>query len=118
MTNECGKSASVIVAVKPTNEAGQPAAEPVKRRAETKGNADQQNTRRAQDRESVAVWQVRWAAYEKSQGKGRRNGSPRSSTISALVCSGWRFTRSSVTRRPVWMGRHGRTTRQTSSASL
>jgi len=54
MTNECGKSASVIVAVKPTNEAGQLAAEPVKRRAETKGNADQQNTRRAQDRESVA----------------------------------------------------------------
>jgi RNA-directed DNA polymerase len=54
MMNECGKSASVIVAVKPTNEAGQPAAEPVERRAETKGNVDQQNTRRAQDRESVA----------------------------------------------------------------
>src|SRR5450830_31676 len=54
MMNECGKSASVIVARKPTNEAGQPAAEPVERRAETKGNADQQNTRRAQDRESVA----------------------------------------------------------------
>src|SRR3990170_4812831 len=52
--NECGKSAFAIVAVKPTNKAGQPAAEPVEQRAETKGNVDQQNTRRAQDRESVA----------------------------------------------------------------
>ena len=54
MMNECGKSASAIVATKPTNKAGRPAAEPVERRAGTKGNADQQNTRRAQDRESVA----------------------------------------------------------------
>ena len=54
MMNECGKSAFAIVAVKPTNKAGQPAAEPVEQRAETKGNVDQQNTRRAQDRESVA----------------------------------------------------------------
>ena len=50
-----GKSASAIVAVKPTNNAGRPAAEPVERRAETKGNADQQSTRRAQDRESVTL---------------------------------------------------------------
>jgi len=41
--------------VKPTNNAGRPAAEPVERRAETKGNADQQSTRRAQDRESVTL---------------------------------------------------------------
>src|SRR5215471_10978349 len=29
----------------------------------------------------------RWNAYGKSQGKGRRRGSPRSSTISAPTCS-------------------------------
>ena len=41
------KSDSAIVAVKPTNKAGQPAAEPVEPRAGTKGNASQQSTRRA-----------------------------------------------------------------------
>ena len=45
-----GKSDSAIVAGKPTNKAGQPAAEPVEQRAEAKGNANQQSTRRAQDR--------------------------------------------------------------------
>ena len=40
------KSRSAIVAVKPTNKAERTAAEPVERRAETKGNADQQRTRR------------------------------------------------------------------------
>ena len=48
------KSDSAIVAVKPTNKAGQPAAEAVERRAGTKGNADQQSTRRTQFRESVS----------------------------------------------------------------
>lgn len=48
------KSDSAIVARKPTNNAGRPAAEPVERRAGTKGNAGQQSTRRAQDRESVS----------------------------------------------------------------
>ena|SRR5713226_4931640 len=47
------KSDSVIVAVKPTNKAEQSAAEPVEPRAETKGNAGQQNTCRAQYRVSV-----------------------------------------------------------------
>ena len=55
MMHERGKSASAIVAAKPTNKAGRPAAEPVERRAGTKGNADQQSTRRAQDRESVSI---------------------------------------------------------------
>ena len=55
MMHERGKSASAIVVTKPTNKAGQPAAEPVERRAETKGNAGQQSTRRAQDRESVST---------------------------------------------------------------
>ena len=48
------KSDPVIVARKPTNKAGQPAAESVERRAEAEGNASQQSTRRAQDRESVS----------------------------------------------------------------
>ena len=49
-----GKSDSVIVAEKPTNKAGRPAAEWVERRAGAEGNAVQQSTRRAQDRESVS----------------------------------------------------------------
>ena len=58
------KSRSAIVAVKPTNNAersvaeqsaAEPiAAEPVERRAETKGNVDQQSTRRTQRRISVS----------------------------------------------------------------
>src|SRR5262249_54097750 len=42
------KSGSAIVAGKPTNKAERSAAELVERRAETKGNAGQQRTRRAQ----------------------------------------------------------------------
>ena len=49
-----GKSDSAIVARKPTNKAGQPAAEPVERRAGAEGNAGQQSTCRAQNRESVS----------------------------------------------------------------
>ena len=48
------KSRSAIVAVKPTNKAERTAAEPVERRAETKGKADQQRTRRTQRRISVS----------------------------------------------------------------
>ena len=48
------KSDPAIVAVKPTNKAERSAAEPVERRAETKGNADQQRTRRTQRRISVS----------------------------------------------------------------
>ena len=44
------KSRSAIVAVKPTNKAERSAAESVERRAETKGNVDQQRTRRTQRR--------------------------------------------------------------------
>jgi RNA-directed DNA polymerase len=64
MMHGSGKSDSAIVATKPTNKAGQPDAEPVERRAETKGNASQQSTRRAQDRESVsqALERIRQAA--------------------------------------------------------
>src|SRR5258707_11682131 len=48
------KSRSAIVAVKPTNKAEPTAAESVERRAETKGNVDQQRTRRTQRRISVS----------------------------------------------------------------
>ena len=49
-----GESDSAIVAGKPTNKAERSVAEPVEPRTGTKGNADQQSTRRAQDRESVS----------------------------------------------------------------
>ncbi len=49
-----GESDSAIVAMKPTNKAERSAAEPVEPRAETKGNADQQSTYRAQNRISVS----------------------------------------------------------------
>jgi RNA-directed DNA polymerase len=61
------KSDPAIVATKPTNKAGQPAAEPVERRAGAEGNADQRRTRRAQDRVSVsqALGRVRRAARQR-----------------------------------------------------
>ena len=73
------KSDSVIVAMKPTNKAEQPAAEQaaVERtvaesgepRTETKGNADQQSTCRAQNRISVthALERIRKVAREKKK---------------------------------------------------
>jgi RNA-directed DNA polymerase len=76
------KSDLAIVAVKPANKAKEPsaegsagayAAEPVERRARTKGNAGQQSTCRAQNRISVsqalerirpfAVTHPRWEPY-------------------------------------------------------
>src|SRR3954453_8345237 len=48
------KSDSAIVATKPANNDGQPSAELVERRAGAEGNAGQDRTHRAQDRESVS----------------------------------------------------------------
>src|SRR5271168_2780754 len=64
MMHEPEKSDSVIVAVKPTNKADQSVAELAEPRTGTKGNANQQSTCRAQDRESVsqALERVRLAA--------------------------------------------------------
>jgi RNA-directed DNA polymerase len=64
MMHEPEKSDSVVVAVKSANNAEQSVAELVEPRTGTKGNADQQSTRRAQDRESVsqALERVRLAA--------------------------------------------------------
>ena len=78
------KSDPAIVAMKPTNKAGRPAAEPVERRAGAEGNAGQQSTRRAQDRESVfqALERVRQVARQR-----RKNSSP-----------------SREMPRPAWMG--------------
>ena len=61
------KSDLAIVAVKPANNAGQPAAEWVERRAGAEGNAVKHRTRRAQDRESVSqgLDRIRQAAKQK-----------------------------------------------------
>ncbi len=69
MTHEFEKSDSVVVAVKPTNKAVRAVAEPVEPRTGTKGNAGQQSTRRAQDRESVsqALERVRQAARQRKK---------------------------------------------------
>src|SRR3954464_1931128 len=63
------ESDSVVVAVKPTNKAERSAAEPVEPRTGTKGNAGQQSTCRAQDRESVtqALDRVRQAARQRKK---------------------------------------------------
>src|SRR6516165_1335327 len=60
------KSDPIIVARKPTNEAGRPVEEPVERRVGTKGNADQQSTHRTQRRVSVtqALDRIRKVASE------------------------------------------------------
>src|SRR5271166_62735 len=64
MMHKSEKSDSVVVAGKPTNKAVRAAVEP---RTGTKGNADQQSTRRAQDRVSVsqALERVRQAARQR-----------------------------------------------------
>jgi len=71
------KSDSAIVAAKPSNKAGPPAAEAVEPRAGAKGNADQQSTHRTQSRERVtqALSRVRQAAVSalpsNTQGRSR-----------------------------------------------
>jgi group II intron reverse transcriptase/maturase len=69
MMHEREESDSVVVAVKPTNKAEKSVAEPVEPRTGTKGNADQQSTRRAQDRVSVsqALGRVRQAARQRKK---------------------------------------------------
>src|ERR1700737_4916912 len=71
MMHDRGKSDSAIVAVKPTNNAGQPAAEPVEPRAGTKRNAGEQSTHRTQGRARVtqALARVRKAAQQRRKEK-------------------------------------------------
>ena len=94
MMNGPEKSDPAVVAMKPANKAEGPpaarpaeekhAAEPGERRAGTKGNADQQITRRTQRRESVsqALERIRKAARER-----KKEGSPRSTITSTPTCS-------------------------------
>ena len=63
------KSDSVIVAMKPANKAGKPAAEWVEPRTGTEGNADPPRTRRTQSRDSVSqgLERVRQAARQRKK---------------------------------------------------
>src|ERR1700674_1414156 len=65
------KSDPAIVAVKPTNKAGQPTAELVEPRAGAEGNVNQQSTGRAQYRETVsqALKRIRQAARQRKKEK-------------------------------------------------
>ena len=71
MTHGHEKSDSAVVAKKPPNKDGKPAAEAVEPRAGTKGNTGQQRTRRAQIRESVsqALDRVRKTARQRKKEK-------------------------------------------------
>ena len=71
MTHGREKSDSAIVAGKPTNKVERSTAEPVEPRAEAEGNAGQQSTCRAQDRESVsqALERIRQAARQRKKEK-------------------------------------------------
>jgi hypothetical protein len=95
------KSDLAVVAAKSPNKAGSPAAEAMEPRAGTKGNADQQSTHRTQTRAHVTQ---ALNAYGKPRGKGRRSGSPRSSTMSTSTRSGRRSTRSNAKPPPASTG--------------
>src|SRR6516162_7944857 len=71
MMHEPEESDAVVVARKPTNKVERSTAELVEPRTETKGNAGQQSTRRAQDRKSVsqALERVRVAARQRRKEK-------------------------------------------------
>src|ERR1039457_6215628 len=71
MMHKRGKSDSAVRAVKPANKAERSAAELVEQRAGTKGKADQQSTRRAQERASVsqALGRIRQAAKQRKKEK-------------------------------------------------
>jgi RNA-directed DNA polymerase len=71
MSHGRGKSDSAIVARKSVNKAERLATELMERRAEAEGNAEQQNTRRAQDRVSVshALGRIRRVARQRRKEK-------------------------------------------------
>ena len=110
------KSDSVIVAVKPANKVGQPAAdrtaaeptaaELVERRAGTKGNADQQSTCRAQNRVSVsqalgrirqllAVWTRGGSRMRESRTYGSVRGARNETRVPTATCASRKLVRSS-----------------------
>ena len=63
------KSDPAIVAVKPTNKAGRPAAEPAEPRAGAEGT---RTSKARTGRRAGEACHRRWSAYGKQQGKGRR----------------------------------------------
>jgi RNA-directed DNA polymerase len=65
------KSASGIVAMKPMNKAGRPAAELAEPRPGTKGNADRQSTHRTQSRARVTQALDRVRLTSDTQGRSR-----------------------------------------------
>ena len=77
--NDQEKSDLAIVAVKPPNKTGMPAAEAVEPRAGTKGNTEQQNTHRTQIRTRVihALDRVRQAARQRKKERLHRAPPPR-----------------------------------------
>jgi hypothetical protein len=85
-----GKSDPGVVAVKLANNAEQSAAESVEPRTGTKGNADQQSTRRAQYRESVsqAPGRIRQVSPSNTRGGSRMHQGARTD-----LCGGRGATR-------------------------
>jgi RNA-directed DNA polymerase len=83
------KSDLAIVAGKPTNKAGQPAAESVEPRAGAKGNASRQSTHRAQHRERVsqALERIRQAASDRFAVKHPR-WEPYAGNPPVRICAG------------------------------
>jgi hypothetical protein len=85
MTHGRGTSDSAVVAGKSVNKVEQLAVESMERRAKEMWASKP----RAGHRTGKAC-HLRWNAYDKQQSKGRRNGSPRSSTTSTSTCFGSR----------------------------
>jgi hypothetical protein len=71
MMHDREKSHFAIVAVKPTNNAGLPAAEPVEPRAGTKRNAGDTHRTQCRARVTQALDRVRQALPSSTQGKNR-----------------------------------------------
>ena len=84
------KSDSAIVAGKPTNKAVPTAAESVEPRAEAKGNASQQSTRRTQSRVSVshALERIRQTVTEKRFAVIHPRWEPSARIGPARICAG------------------------------
>ena len=109
------KSDSSIVAMKPANKAGQPAAESVERREGAEGNMGEPRTRRTPSRESVSQGLDRVRQAAKARKKER---------FTALlhhvmsICSRMRIPGSSGMRRRGWTGSRGGSTSRTWKPTL
>ena len=100
MMNGREKSDSAVVAMKPANKAGEPAAEQVSQGRGPRG------TRVSHTRTGRSTGQAchrGWNVYGKLQDSGRRSGSPRFYTTSRSTDFGWHSLRSNAMRLPEWM---------------